>query len=247
MLNRFFAVPEMPPPLPARPTVLVGDVHGRLDLLDRLIAQLSDHDLETGDIVFLGDYVDRGPDSAAVLDRLMALMQAFAGNITCLMGNHERMMLDFLDDPARAGPVWLANGGVETLAAYGIAAPPARADADRMAQHAEALRAKLRPATETWLRALPLIWRSGTLAAAHAGADPGRSLDDQDAEALLWGHRSFQKAARKDGVWLAHGHWIVPEPSARAGRIAVDTGAWRTGCLTAARVSSLGITFIQAR
>lgn len=235
--------PGLPPhPQVPGPACVIGDVHGRDDLLGPLLDRMA----QTGaELVLAGDYVDRGPDSAAVLARLMPL--ARAGRITCLMGNHERMMLDFLDAPAAEGRRWMMNGGAETLLSYGLSVHAARLDDDRLGWLAGALRAALPEGTEDWLRALPLLWQSGGLAVAHAGADPRRPLEEQEAAALLWGHPAFRKRPRADGTWVAHGHWIVPESSARQGRIAVDTGAWRSGRLTAARIGPDGVTFEQER
>ncbi len=243
-LSTFLRRRPAPAPLPLtqHPVGVVGDVHGRDDLLAPLLDRLAG---DGADLVLVGDYVDRGPASAAVLARLMPLAEA--GRIVCLMGNHERMMLDFLDAPATAGRRWLLNGGAETLPSYGLSPHAARIDDDRLSRMAEDLRRALPAGTEGWLRALPRLWQSGGLAVAHAGAAPDRPLHDQEEDALLWGHRSFRRTPREDGVWVAHGHWIVPEPVAAEGRIAVDTGAWRTGRLSAARIGPAGIDFVEER
>lgn len=233
-----------PPPRPDRPFYAVGDIHGCADLVLPLLDRIERHAAERGvddpNLLFLGDYIDRGPASAEVLGILHGLSAHSPGRVVCLMGNHERMMLDFLDDPA-AGPLWLRNGGVATLASYGIAPPSGlRPDAGALGDLAATLRESLPDGLEDWLRALPLSWRSGTVCAAHAGADPARDLDDQTEAALLWGHRDFRRRARTDGVWVVHGHTIVDAPTADSGRIAVDTGAVFTGRLTAAALSPDG-------
>lgn len=218
------------PPAPARPVAVIGDVHGRADLLEPLLDRIArDHPAFLP--VFTGDLIDRGPDSQAVLRRVRAL----GAGAVVLRGNHEQMMLDFLDDPERSGPAWLRHGGVETLASFGIAAQDPDAPA--------ALRAALAD-TEGWLRALPLWWLSGTVAVVHAGADPRLPLPAQDPRALLWGHPAFGRFPRRDGIWVAHGHVIVDAPRCARGVISVDTGAWRTGRLGCALISGDGVQFL---
>jgi serine/threonine protein phosphatase 1 len=231
-------------PDPDRPLYLIGDIHGRADLLQQLFDMIDadqaarghDHPLA----VFVGDYVDRGPDSRSVLDTLMRLDASLAadpaaeGEMLCLMGNHERMMLDFLDDPLEAGPRWLAHGGVQTLDSFGIGGVPEEAGDEVLRLARDALAEALSDGVEDWLRGLPLIAQCGNVAIVHAAADPGRAIDDQLAHTLLWGHPAFLEQRRADGLWVAHGHTIVPRPAAARGRIALDTGAWSSGRLTAA-------------
>ncbi len=219
-------------PAPAHALAVIGDVHGRADLLGAMLEQLArDH---SGYLpVLAGDLVDRGPDSRAVLERV----RMPGAGIVVLMGNHERMLLDFLDDPGAAGPAWLRHGGDATLASFGIAKPePDSATRD-------ALRAALGPA-EAWLRALPTWWQSGTVVVAHAGADPRRAMADQDPRDLLWGHPGFGRFPRRDGLWVVRGHVIVPEPQFGRGVISVDTGACTTGRLSCALISGEGVRFL---
>lgn len=211
------------PPAPDRPVWAIGDVHGRADLLDRLLELIRPTPGEL--VVTLGDYVDRGPESRSVIERL-----AGRADTLSLMGNHEAMLVDFLDAPETCGPLWLRNGGGATLASYDVAE-------DSFEATAGALRAAL-GSTEAWLRALPRLWRSGNLIAVHAALDPARPPERQDPTTLVWGHPAFDRTARRDGVWVVHGHRIVPEPLVRSGRISIDTGAFATGRLTAARIAA---------
>lgn len=226
---------------PGRAVYAIGDIHGRADLIEPLLlrieADIRAQGQEHAQLVFLGDYVDRGEQSAQVLDYLHALSCDLAGMVTCLLGNHERMMLDFLDDPAGRGARWLANGGLQTLASYGIGGLGARASVDDMAEASDALAAALPRGREAWLRARPLHWQSGNVVCVHAAMNPARRPDDQDERALLWGHRDFMSTPRADGLWVVHGHTSVREPELSAGRIAIDTGAWHSGRLSAAALT----------
>lgn len=106
--------PAAPPPLPQSdpPVCVIGDIHGRLDLLDALLVQIAKQPAyDKARLIFVGDLIDRGPDSAGVLARVHALHTAHPDRVICLMGNHERMALDFLENPARHGRRWIAAGG----------------------------------------------------------------------------------------------------------------------------------------
>ena len=235
-----------PIPLPRLmlPVCVVGDIHGRADLLDRMLALIAaEPEARAARLIFVGDYIDRGPDSAKVLIRLQAMTTA--GRAVCLMGNHERMLLDVLDRPEEAGQRWLLNGGDATLTSLGAGGRlVGDTEAARMAALAQRLSAALPDGIEAWLRALPLWWQDQGLAVVHAGADPALAMADQTEAALIWGHRHFGKP-RADGLWIAHGHVVRTEPRAEAGRIAVDTGAWSTGRLTAAWIAAGQVRFIS--
>ena len=250
MLRRFLGgrgtAPGWAAPAPERATYAVGDIHGRADLLETLLARIAADVEERGgpaDLVFLGDYVDRGPDSRAVLERLAALGPGPWHAPICLMGNHERLMLDFLADPL-AGPWWLGCGGAATLASFGIEAARDEADPATLAGLARALDARLGD-MRGFIEGLALTHLSGTLLIAHAGADPDRPPEAQPEEALLWGRSAIRRRPRGDGIWTLHGHFKLAEPEIAPGRIAVDTGAWQTGRLTAARIGPDGVAFLS--
>ena len=229
---------EFAPPAPEEPLAVIGDVHGCDGLLERLLDRI---DAEAPDhrIVVVGDMVDRGDDSRGVLRRLIARREA-----TCLMGNHELMLLDFLDRPETGGR-WLRHGGLQTLASYGLGAglsehsPPGL-----LARARDALADRMGTETIDWLRARPGFVQSGTVAVVHAGADPRKPLSAQSQKTLAWGAPGFGQVARADGLWIAHGHVVVDAPTAEAGRIAVDTGAYATGRLTVALIDGAGVRFI---
>ena len=200
-------------PNPDTPYFVVGDLHGMLDLLEHILEQI-DHvigNLELRDpkLVFVGDYIDRGLSSAAVLTRLHELAKEFPANVTCILGNHEQMMLDFLDAPEARHARWYRNGATETLASFGIVIPSETDWAATANSTAEALRSQLGKEMEDWLRSLPVSVSSGNLMVTHAGVDPGRAIHDQSSRVLLWGHPEFLTRIRTDGQWVAHGHTIM--------------------------------------
>lgn len=223
------------PPKPDVPVCIIGDLHGMADLLNTMLAVIAvqpQSDLVR--IVFTGDLIDRGPDSAKVVSTVFDLCLSDPSRYICLMGNHERMMLDFLANPGKNGKRWIAAGGGETLISYGLTARiAALTPAARFAVLAERLHAALPESILNWIAALPSYWQEEGLGVVHAGADPALPLADQPLNALNWGHPQFHRTARRDGLWIVHGHVIVPEVQIADGRIAVDTGAYSTGRLSA--------------
>ena len=226
-------------PTPGRAVYIVGDLHGRADLLERILELIDAHIGESGaknpHLIFVGDYIDNGPDSAAVLDRLHGLSIEFPGNITCLMGNHDRMMLDFLADPVIRGPRWLRAGATATLKSFGLPTEdlPRAPSSETLIELAALLKSNLTDSRHRWLSGLPLSWSSGDLWVVHAAADPQRQMERQNSRTLLWGHPEFGSCPRADKIWIAHGHAPVSEPVFTPSHIAVDTGAWHSGRLTA--------------
>lgn len=234
------------PLAPEQPFYAVGDIHGRDDLLARLLDKIDAAEPEAM-IVCVGDYVDRGEQSADVLRRLHARATAAADRFVCLMGNHEEMMLNFLDTPEEAGPRWLRYGGLQTLASFGLRGLTERSEGAALTDARGRLRdGLLAPELEAWLRALPRHWQSGNVAVVHAAADPDLPMEEQPDKTLIWGHPRFEHVARKDGIWVVHGHTIVDAPLTAQGRIPIDTGAYATGRLTAARIMPGGPDFVQA-
>jgi len=234
------------PCLPDGPLAVVGDIHGRFDLLLELDSLLVDFP-EEAPVVFVGDYIDRGDDSRAVLDLLSQPGDALLRKIVCLKGNHEEMCLSFLDDPATNGRAWIRNGGLQTLASFGVSGVGPGSGAKELRRARDALAIAMGDRLIDWLSALPLIWQSGNVAIVHAGADPCKPLNAQSSQSLLWGHPDFTKRIREDGQWVVHGHTIVDEPMIENGRIALDTGAYATGRLTAALLDEGGVEFRQTR
>ena len=236
----------LPPPQPEQSFLAIGDLHGSYELLFELDRYFDDEQ-RAWPVVFLGDYVDRGERSREVLEVLMAAGAEKGASVTSLMGNHEQMLLDFLDDPVGSARRWLRNGGLQTLASFGVPLPRGEAeDARRNTNLRDRLADAMGAEMIDWLRHLPFYWRSGNVWLTHAGADPSLPFAEQSASTFLWGHRDFLKQARHDGQWVVHGHTVVDAPYMRDGRIGLDTGAYATGRLSAAAITREGVRFYQA-
>lgn len=232
------------PIAPDRAFCVIGDIHGRADLLLALGEKVAELALGLP-MVFVGDYIDRGDQSAEVLRLLHAAWSGNPEGVHCLMGNHEAMCLAFLDDPEKAGPRWMRHGGLQTLASFGIGDVGEVSSGAAFVRARDALALAMGDPLIEWMRGIPLQWSSGNVTVVHAGADPARPLDAQDRRTLLWGHRDFISTPRDDGQWVVHGHTIVDAPLAEAGRIAIDTGAYATGTLTAALCDESGAHFVS--
>lgn len=224
-----------------------GDIHGRRDLLDRLLETIG-VDISASAVpapeprlIFLGDYIDRGTESRQVIERLIEGQTAHGW--ICLKGNHESLMLDALDG-ARDFDLWLANGGVETLFSYGIAArdflPAGRFDALRMA-----MRESIPPAHLAFLRELPTSRRIGGYFFCHAGVRPGVPLERQSEDDLLWIRDVFIDSRDDHGARIVHGHTPAMEPEVRLNRINVDTGAYLTNRLSCAVLEGTDVRFLR--
>jgi serine/threonine protein phosphatase 1 len=230
----------------------IGDIHGRADLLDQLLDRIcQDARLSRAGrrvLVFLGDYIDRGPASRQVIERVIAGPPSGPGwagfHWVGLRGNHEDAMLRFLDDP-RAGPVWLMNGGTAMIDSY--AGGDAALDMDDMPRLQERLRRRLPEEHRAFLAGLPLSHVEGDYFFAHAGVRPGIPLDRQDPEDLMWIRQAFLGSSADFGKVVVHGHTITPVPEIRSNRIGIDTGAYRTGRLTALVLEGAERRFLEAR
>lgn len=204
----------------------VGDVHGcadQLAALHALIAQdARDRPAREVVLVHLGDYVDRGEDSAGVLERLLAPSPVPGAEVVNLLGNHEVMMLDACDprSPPGALPFWLENGGAETLASY-------RTNAEDPAPWDAIPREHL-----ALLRGCALRWAAGDYLFVHAGVRPGVPLDRQDPFDLIWIREPFLSYEGDLPQVVVHGHTPAQAPAVRPHRIGIDTGACFGGALT---------------
>jgi serine/threonine protein phosphatase 1 len=231
--NAFNAVLE-----PDSPLFIVGDIHGRIDLLDKILTNVPNG----AQLVFVGDLIDRGEDSANVLIRIRDLCDQGA---ICLMGNHEQMMLDFIEQPTKYGPRWLRNGGLQTLQSYDVRGITERAGKDALLSARDTLELKLPDGMTQWIKRLPLQWSSGNIHVVHASADPALNMDAQIPQVLQWGIPSFWSQPRSDGQWVVHGHTIVDEGMIENGRISIDTGAYATGVLTGIHITQGNAAFMS--
>lgn len=214
----------------------IGDIHGCLvelrGLEQRIVEDAASIEGEKW-LVCLGDLVDRGPESMGVLDHLMAPPPAGLRRI-CLAGNHETMMLDFIDNPA-SQPDWLQFGGQQTLASYGIDASGFMAAPPR--QRRALLESYIPEDHLGFLAGLPLTLSVPGVVFVHAGLRPGVPLDRQEEHDLLWIREEFFSAPPQPGRLVVHGHTPASEAVILPGRICVDTGAFATARLTAVRLT----------
>lgn len=212
----------------------VGDIHGRLDLLEAILAQIEADVAARGPrktyIVFLGDLIDRGPDSAAVVERLMHYAPDFATPVF-LGGNHEEILLRIAGGEHKIVSDWLSFGGAECAASYGLD-PIALGRMEPSAAAAQ-LVSKIPPAHLKFLDSFADTFRFGDYLFVHAGLRPGVALADQDQFDLRWIREPFLSESEHHGVVVVHGHTISSSIDERHNRIGIDTGAYRSGVLTA--------------
>jgi serine/threonine protein phosphatase 1 len=241
--------PRQPVAVPAGTVVYaVGDIHGRLDLLTelrrRIVADAGRLAATRRVIVYLGDYVDRGPDSRGVIDLVLNPLDGFTA--IALRGNHERIMLDFLDD-AKVGPLWLHNGGGATMDSYGVAVTSEdENDPEVLADLQADLREKLPQRHRDFLVTLKSMHSEGDYLFVHAGIRPGVPLDQQREEDILWIRNPFLNSADDHGHVVVHGHTIASQPQFASNRIGIDTGAYYSGRLTCLALEGAGRRIIQA-
>ena len=212
-------------------TYVIGDIHGRLDLLTALLAQIEQHRAgRDRTIVFLGDYIDRGPDSAGVVATVRSLQAREPHAIVCLKGNHEDLMLRAYRDE-REVDLWVMNGGYETLASFGPDVP------------AEVLR---------WAEVLPTVHEDARRFYVHAGFRPGRPGPDPSGHVRLWMREPFLSRDYDFGKHVVHGHTPLrtAQPDQRPFRTNLDTGAVFGGALTAGVFTNdqaHAVEFLQVR
>lgn len=244
--NRETAAPAFDAPLaPDATLAVIGDIHGCAQLLDELLDKVAERAPDR--LVFVGDLVDRGEASAQVLERLHSLAMADDASTTFIKGNHEEMMLRFLDDPVANAGRWLRYGGLQTMASFGVGGISATPDETQAIKARDALARAVGPDILGWMRAMPTTYQSGNVAVVHAGANPQKPIAAQSEAALIWGHPEFLKTPRSDDIWVVHGHTIVDTVARTSGRIGVDTGAYATGRLSAALIGDDRLDVLTAR
>jgi serine/threonine protein phosphatase 1 len=227
---------------------VIGDVHGRHDLLTQLLEVIVSHDegrpkRETI-IVLLGDIIDRGPDSKAVVE--LARVGSVAGRrLVCLSGNHEDLLVRGLTGAPVALQRWLGVGGDATARSYGVLV------GDLLGRSPEEIALRLQqavpPADVLYLANLPNSARFGDYLLVHAGIRPGIAFEDQSPEDLRWIRKPFLDSSADHGCIVVHGHSETAEVEERPNRIGLDTGAYRTGVLTALWIEDQDRGFLQAK
>ena len=243
---------------PARPTRVppgvrvyaIGDIHGCAGTLAALHAMIAADvaDLPPAEavLVYLGDYIDRGDDSRGVIEALIG-PPPIAARRHLLRGNHEAMLLRFLDGDLAAGPPWFDYGGAATLLSYRVPVEGPVSREATLAALREALAARLPASHLAFLRGLETMVRIGDYVFVHAGVRPRIALDDQSADDLLWIRGAFLGSKADHGAVVVHGHSITPEVATRPNRIGIDTGAFATGVLTALVLEGEGRRLLQTR
>ena len=236
---------QVPRPAKGERVYAIGDVHGRHDLLVQLLNTVIRHypTLEPNPskitLLFLGDIIDRGPDSRRCLTLIRRLVDKAQAKM--LMGNHEDMMLASLEGDGIAQQAWIRNGGLATLKSYGVEPP---ADHEDSFDFAARLKESIPKEDVDFLRSLDVSYSSGSYFFVHAGVRPGVRIAKQEEEDLYSIREEFTESERWHGQVVVHGHSIVEEVDVRHNRIACDTAAYETGrlscvCLQDANVSVL--------
>nr|WP_314445197.1 metallophosphoesterase family protein [uncultured Sphingomonas sp.] len=213
---------------------VIGDVHGCLDLLDRLISDIAEDHAARGParglLVVLGDLIDRGPDSAGVLKRLREF-DLPGLKLVGLAGNHEEILLKILAGDPTEVPGWLRFGGAETLLSYGV--DPKALEVLDPAAAQRRIAATIPKADRHFLEQLADSMRFGDYFLVHAGIRPGVPPEQQSLRDLRWIREPFLSDSRDHGMVVVHGHTISEQVEAVGSRIGIDTGAYATGRLTA--------------
>jgi len=230
-----------------RLTYAIGDIHGRQDLFIRMLERLFDDALafdERPRLVLLGDYIDRGPASADVLESIVELQKHDWCDLVVLLGNHEYFLVKFILD-CKNGSSWMDYGGLETLASYGLKPPRNQND---QSQWDQLLKDMLKAIPREHLRMLynaKLSFIAGNYLFVHAGIKPGVPVAQQEPETMLWIRDEFLSARQACEYVVVHGHSIKQHPDNLAWRIGVDTGAYANDVLTAVRLFGTERAIIQ--
>ena len=232
-----------------RTIIAIGDIHGQLSALEKLLKKISAENFDSNTekiYVFLGDYIDRGPSSKGVIDRLLDWSSKH--KTIFLKGNHEAIFLDFLEKPTSTGQ-WLSYGGLETLIDYGVIPEAGAKKHSDLFDLRERLLENLPESHLSFFNRLRLSYGSGDFMFVHAGVNPKIPVSDNTEEDLLWirghflGHRGlFEKL-------IVHGHTITMDgrPEIKPNRVGIDTGSYVNGTITAMIIEGENKYFINSK
>jgi serine/threonine protein phosphatase 1 len=226
---------------------VIGDVHGRNDLLQQLVDLIDQHNAtrpkRDTSIVLLGDLIDRGADSCGVLEFVRAFHSRYA-RLFVIAGNHEELLLRSLDGDAPALRAWMQNGGDATCRSYGI--DPEDLEVMQPDKAAERLRSAIPRSHVALMKSASDSIGFGDFLLAHAGVRPGTPISSQTAQDLRWIRGPFLNSSQDFGCVVIHGHSSSLQIERKRNRIGIDTGAYRTGVLTAAWIEEEELGFLQA-
>lgn len=224
----------------------IGDIHGYADLLDKMHNKIKEDAASFDEgrrvIVYMGDYIDRGYKSKEVIETLVNNPMADFEKIY-ILGNHEDAMMKFMENPEMAES-WLAWGGESTLLSYGVSSRNEKGRAS-LQEIAKQLNEKLPENHRSFLNNLQLSYIEGDYIFVHAGLRPGVEIDKQSRDDMLTIRNEFLESDKRFNKTVVFGHTIFPEPFAKNGRIAVDTGAYAHGNLTCAVLESDNVRFLK--
>lgn len=224
------------PPLDGRTIYAIGDIHGCDDLLNEVHARIDAEDTD-GLEIYLGDYIDRGPDTAGVIQ--MLIDRAMNRDVIFILGNHEFLAQEFLAGKI-AYEVWQRVGAAETLRSYGVDAAGLSDEEIRTA-----FSKSLPIAHQFFFELLRPSFTSGDYFFTHAGVRPGIALEAQTGDDLMWIRREFLDCTDAFGKIIVHGHTPVELPEFKANRINIDTGAFATGRLTCLALDGDGARLLR--
>ncbi len=226
----------------------IGDVHGRLDLLDRMLGRIEADIAQRGaaknHIVMLGDLIDRGPDSCRVIERLRTYQRREV-KLVVLCGNHEEALLRLLGGDAEPLDGWLSFGGTETMRSYGV--DPDVLHRVSVSEAMGLIRDAVPPSHQHFLDGLVDTVKIGDYLFVHAGIRPGVHLSMQLQQDLRWIRQPFLEHTGDQGFVVVHGHTISTDVVERRNRIGIDTGAYSTGRLSAVGLEGQERWFLEAR
>ena len=232
---------------PGKRAYAIGDVHGRLDLLEDILRQIerdiTKRPTKSNHIIFLGDLIDRGPSSRGVIEKVINYKP---DNIKChfIMGNHEEVLLRGLRGEPTHLVGWLKHGGDATAESYGIDQAYLRRQGTEALEHA--LLSAIPDRHLAFMAGFLDRIQFGDYLMVHAGVRPGTPITEQHPSDLRWIRRDFLDSKVDHGLVVVHGHTVEPKISNQSNRIGIDTGAYKTGVLTAVRLEGEDVCFLQA-